>query len=79
MWSDARCSYASMMYQLATVVALAIGHYVGVAPGVYSHMTLGDDTIDQEASDHIDQMLRQETPQDTGEDGPFCRQMHVGK
>ena len=48
MWSDVGCTYASMRYQHTTAtVALAAGHYVGVALGEYVHLTLGDDTIDQ--------------------------------
>ena len=42
-------------------------------------MTRGDNTIDQQASDRIDQMLRQKIPQDTGEDAPFHGRMCAGK
>ena len=46
MWNDARCTYASLQYQHATAVALSVGQYIGVAPGEYIHLTLGEDTID---------------------------------
>ena len=42
-------------------------------------MTLGDDTIDEKASDRIDEMLSQKIPQDTGDDAPFRRCMRAGK
>ena len=66
MWSDAGCTYASLQYQHATTVALSAGQYIGVAPGDYIHLTLGDDTTDAQVKERIDQMLLQKMPQETG-------------
>ena len=57
MWNDVGCTYAFLQYQHATAVALIARQYVGVAPGEYIHLTLGDDTIDTQVTEHIDQML----------------------
>ena len=57
--------------------ALAIGQYVGVAPGECIHMTLATNTLDQQAWNHINQLLRLKNPGDTGDSTPFCRRMHT--
>ena len=54
MWSDAGCTYASLQYPHATAVALSAGQYIGVAPGEYVHITLGDDNTDTHATERID-------------------------
>ena len=79
MWSNAGCTYASLRYQHAMAVALCAGQYVGVAPGEYIHLTLGQDGIDQQASTRIDSMLKQKLPRETGDDAPFRRRMKLGK
>ena len=62
MWSDAGCTYASLQYQHATAVALSAGQYIGVAPGEYVHITLGDDNTDTQVAERIDQMLAHKMP-----------------
>ena len=79
MWSDAGCTYASLQYQHATAVALSAGQYIGVAPGEYVHITLGDDNTDTQAAERIDQMLAHKMPQETGDDAAFRRRMKAGK
>ena len=78
-WSDAGCTYASLQYQHATAVALSAGQYIGVAPGEYVHITLGDDNTDTQAAERIDQMLAHKMPQETGDDAAFRRRMKAGK
>ena len=79
MWSDAGCTYASLQYQHATAVALSAKHYIGVAPGEYIHLTLGDDKTDAQVTERIDQMLLRPMPQETGDDAAFQRRMKAGK
>ena len=79
MWSDAGCTYASLQYQHATAVALSAGQYIGLAPGEYIHLTLGDDTTDAQVTERIDQMLLQKMPQETGDAAAFRRRMKAGK
>ena len=79
MWSDAGCTYASLQYQHATAVALSAGQYIGVAPGEYVHITLGDDNTDAQVTERIDQMLAHTMPQETGDDAAFRRRMKAGK
>ena len=79
MWSDAGCTYASLQYQHATSVALNAGQYIGVAPGEYVHITLGDDNTDTQVTERIDQMLSHKMPHETGDDAAFRRRMKAGK
>ena len=79
MWSDAGCTYAPLQYQYATTVALSAGQYIGVAPGEYVHITLGDDNMDTQVTERIDQMLSHKMPQETGDDAAFWRRMKAGK
>ena len=79
MWSDAGCTYASLQYQHATAVALSAGQYIGVAPGEYIHITLGDDNTDTQVTKCIDQMLAHKMPQETGDNAAFRRRMKAGK
>ena len=79
MWSDAGCTYASLQYQHATAVALSAGQYIGVAPGEYIHLTLGDDTTDAPVTERMDQMLLQKMPQETGDDAAVRRRMKARK
>ena len=79
MWRDAGCTYASLQYQHATAVALSAGQYIGVAPGEYVHITLGDDNTDTQAAERIDQMLAHKMPQETGDEAAFGRRMKAGK
>ena len=79
MWSDAGCTYASLQYQHATAVALSAGQYIGVAPGEYVHITLGDDNTDAQVTERINQMLAHKMPQETGDDAAFRRRMKAGK
>ena len=79
MWSDAGCTYASLQYQHATAVALSAGQYIGVAPGEYVHITLGEDNTDTQVTERIDQMLSHKMPQETGDDAAFRRRMKAGK
>ena len=79
MWSDAGCTYASLQYQPATAVALSAGQYIGVAPGEYVHITLGDDNTDTQVTERIDQMLSHKMPQETGDDAAIRRRMKARK
>ena len=60
-------------------MALSAGQYIGVAPGEYVHITLGDDNTDTQVTERIDQMLSHEMPQETGDDAAFRRRMKAGK
>ena len=79
MWSDAGCTYAPLQYQHATAVALSAGQYIGVAPGEYIHLKLGDDTTDAPVTERMDQMLLQKMPQETGDYAAAQRRMKAGK
>ena len=79
MWSDTGCTYPSLQYQHATAVALSAGQYIGVAPGEYVHITLGDDNTDTQVTERIDQMLAHQMPQETGDDAAYRRRMKAGK
>ena len=60
-------------------MALSAGQYIGVAPGEYVHITLGDDNTDTQVTERIDQMLTHKMPQETGDDAAFRRRMKAGK
>ena len=60
-------------------VALSAGQYIGVAPGEYVHITLGDDDTDAQVTERIDQMLSQKMPQETGDEAALRRRMKAGK
>ena len=60
-------------------MALSAGQYIGVAPGEYVHITLGDDKTDTRVTERIDQMLSHKMPQETGDDAAFRRRMKAGK
>ena len=79
MWSDTGWWYASLRYQHATAVTLAVGQYASVAAANYIHMTLGEDIVGQQSLDRMDQMLRQKITQDPEEDAPFLRRLRAGK
>ena len=60
-------------------MALSAGQYIGVAPGEYIHLTLGDDKADTQVTERIDQVLLQKMPQATGDDGAFRRHVKAGQ
>ena len=60
-------------------MALSAGQYIGVAPGDYIHLTLGDDTTDTHVAERIDPILLQKMPQETGDDAAFRRRMKAVK
>ena len=55
------------------------GQYIGVAPGEYVHITLGEDNTDTQAAERIHQMLAHKMPQETGDDAAFRGRMKAGK
>ena len=79
MWSDERCTYASLQYQHATAVALSAGKYIGVAGAEYVHITLGDNKTDTQVTERIHQMLAHKMPHETGTDAALRRRMKAGK
>ena len=79
MWSDARCTYASLQYQHATAVALSAKQHIGVEPGEYIHLTLGDDTTHTHVTERMDQMLRHKPLKGTADNAAFRRHMKAGK
>ena len=60
-------------------MALGAGQYIGMAPGEYVHITLGDDKTNTQVTECIDQMLAHKLPQETGDDTAFRRRMKAGK
>ena len=55
------------------------GQYIGVAPGEYIHLTLGDNTTTAHVTERVDHMLLQNMQQETCDDAALRRHMRAGK